>query len=84
MPEKVLIGKIAHYFSKIGVAVIELSAPLSLGDTISIEGPTTSYKQKVESMQIEHKPITEAEAGQSVGMKVDEKVREGDQVFIEK
>ncbi len=83
MGEKKLVGKITHYFSKIGVAVIELSGDLKAGDVISIEGPTTNFKQTIDSMQIEHKPLTTATKGQDIGMKVAEKVREGDQVFIE-
>ena len=53
MSEKVLIGKITHFFSAIGVAVIELSGSLSVGDSISVEGASTNFKQKVESMQVE-------------------------------
>jgi translation elongation factor EF-1alpha len=83
MAEKKLVGRITHYFSKIGVAVIELSGNLTAGDNISIEGPTTNVQQKVESMQIEHKPIQSAKAGQAIGMKVVDKVREGDEVFLE-
>lgn len=84
MSEKVLIGKITHFFSTISVAVIELSGGLNVGDSISVEGASTNFKQKVDSMQIDHKPVVNASAGQAVGMKVAEKVREGDQVFIEK
>jgi translation elongation factor EF-1alpha len=83
MGEKKSVGKVTHYFSKIGVAVIELSANLGVGDKISIEGPTTNLQQTVESMQIEHKPIQSAKSGQAIGMKVADKVREGDDVFLE-
>ncbi len=83
MGEKKLVGKITHYFSKIGVAVIELSGELKAGDAISIEGPTTNFKQTADSMQIDHKPVPVATKGQDIGMKVSEKVREGDEVFIE-
>ncbi len=81
MDEKELIGKVRHYFSKIGVAVIELDGQLKVGDEISIEGTATNVTQKVDSMQIEHKPVTEAKKGEAVGMKVVDKVREGDMVF---
>lgn len=81
MPEKQLVGKISHFFPKISVAVVEVEAPLKVGDKISIEGPTTNFQQTVESMQIEHKNITEAKKGDSVGMKVAEKVREKDLVY---
>lgn len=79
--EKKLVGKVTHYFTKIGVAVIELSDKLSVGDEISIEGASTNFKQKVTSMQIEHENINEAKAGDSIGLKVDDRVREGDQVY---
>jgi len=79
--EKKLIGKIAHYYSKIGVAVIDLEDELSVGDEISIEGATTNVRQKVESMQVEHSNIETAKAGDSVGLKVIDRVREQDAVY---
>jgi len=75
------IGKITHFFSKICVAVIELKKPLTVGDTIVVKGPTTDFEQKVDSMQIEHKNVQGAEAGQSIGLKVAERVRETDVVY---
>lgn len=75
------IGKITHFFSKIGVAVIELKKPLKVGDTIAVKGPTTDFEQKVDSMQIEHENVKEAKAGQSIGLKVTERVRETDAVY---
>jgi putative protease len=75
------IGRITHFFSKISVAVIELTKPLAVGDTILIKGPTTDFEQVVESMQIEHKNIQRAEAGQSIGLKVAQRVREKDMVY---
>lgn len=79
--EKKLVGKVAHYFTKIGVGVIELSDELKLGDRISIQGPTTNLQQTVSSMQIEHENVQSASAGQSIGLKVDQRVREGDLVY---
>ncbi len=81
MAEKKLIGKITHYFEKIGVAVIELSDDLKVGDNISVEGSTTNFQQNVDSMQVEHQNIDKAKAGDAVGMKVTDRVREQDQVF---
>jgi translation elongation factor EF-1alpha len=75
------IGHITHFFSKISVAVIELTAPLTVGDTIVVKGPTTDFEQVVESMQIEHNNVQRAEAGQSIGLKVVERVREKDTVY---
>jgi putative protease len=79
--ELVEIGRITHFFSKISVAVIELKATLSVGDTIAIKGPTTDFEQTVDSMQIEHKSVQKAERGQSIGLKVAERVRETDIVY---
>jgi translation elongation factor EF-1alpha len=77
----VQIGHITHFFPKISVAVIELEKTLKVGDTIAVKGPTTDFEQKVDSMQIEHKNVEEAEAGQSIGLKVAERVRETDVVY---
>ena len=75
------IGSIRHYYSKIGVAVIDLTAKIAVGDTVRIKGVTTDFRQKVESMQIEHANVPNAGAGQSIGLKVTDKVREGDLVY---
>jgi len=75
------VGRVTHYFSKISVAVVELNAPLAVGDHILIKGPTTDFEQVVESMQIEHQNIQRAEAGQSIGLKVVQRVREKDIVY---
>lgn len=75
------IGKVSHHFSNIGVGVIELSGSLAIGDKIRIKGATTDFKQKVDSMQIEHEKVEEAKKGQSIGLKVKEPVREHDRVY---
>lgn len=75
------IGHITHFFSKISVAVVELTGTLAVGDTIVVKGPTTDFEQVVDSMQIEHENVERAEAGQSIGMKVAERVREKDIVY---
>jgi len=75
------IGHITHFFSKISVAVIELTKPLAVGDTILVKGPTTDFEQVVDSMQIEHKNVQQAKAGESIGLKVAERVREKDTVY---
>lgn len=76
-----LIGKITHYFGNINVGVVELSDTLSIGDTVHIKGPSSDFEQAVDSIQIEHEQLEKAETGQTVGLKVTEKVREGDQVY---
>lgn len=75
------VGRVTHYFTKIGVAVVELKASLAVGDRIVIRGSTTDFEQVVESMQIEHKNVQRAEAGQSIGLKVAQRVREKDIVY---
>ncbi len=79
--EKKLVGKVSHYFTKIGVGVIELSDELKVGDRISIEGATTNLQQTVNTMEIEHENVQSASAGQSIGLKVEQRVREGDVVY---
>ncbi len=77
-----LVGKVTHYFSNIGVAVIDLSSPLSQGDEIRIVGgQETDFNQKVDSMQVDHESVEKAKKGDSVGLKVSEKVREGYEVY---
>ena len=77
-----LIGKITHYFSNIGVAVIELSGTLKEGDSIRIVGgENTDFTQTIDSMEIEHEKVKTAKKGDSVGLKVKEKVREGYKVY---
>jgi putative protease len=79
--EGILIGKITHYFGHLGVAVIELSDTLKVGDDIRIVGGEADFNQPVDSMEYEHEKIKEAKKGQSVGMKVAEKVHEGYKVY---
>ncbi len=80
MPEK-QIGKVSHYFGKISVAILELTDALKVGDTVHIKGHSEDFEQTIDSMQYEHKDMTEAKAGDSVGIKVPSKVHENDLVF---
>lgn len=75
------VGKVTHYFDKIGVAVVELTGPLLTGDLIKISGKKGDFTMTVGSMQIEHEQIKEAKKGSTIGMKVDQPVTEGDEVF---
>ena len=75
------VGYVTHFFSKIKVAVLELTAPLAVGDRILVKGPTTDFEQVVKSMQIEHANIPRAEAGQSIGLKMADNARERDLVY---
>jgi putative protease len=75
------IGSVTHFYKKIGVAIIELTESLLVGDTIHITGHTTDLSQKVDSMQMEHQDIQKAEKGQVIGLKVTDEVRVKDLVF---
>ncbi len=75
------VGKVTHYWGKIGVAGIKLTAALSQGDAIRIKGATTDFEQTVGSIQIEHQNIETAKKGQEIGLKVAGKVRRGDTVY---
>src|SRR5437016_341597 len=73
-----LIGKVSHYFSDISVGVIKVSGVLRQGDQIRIMGgEATDFNQKAVSLQVDHKEVKRAKKGDSVGLKVKEKVREG-------
>jgi putative protease len=75
------VGKVAHFFSRINVAVIDVTDTVSVGDRIFIKGPTTDIEQTIDSMEIEHEKVKQATAGQSIGMKVDGRVRENDTIY---
>jgi len=76
------VGKVTHYYSNIGVAIVEVADTISVGDKIHIQGATSDFEQEIGSIQIEHDAVETAEAGQVVGLKVDEKTRGGDKVFL--
>jgi len=76
------IGKISHYYDKIGVAIIEIKkGGLAVGDLIHLQGSADDFEQKVESMEIEHSEVLEAKKGDVIGLKVEQKVHEGDKVY---
>lgn len=75
------IGKVTHYYNKIGVAVIKLSKSLVLGDKIKISGHDKEFIQGVNSMQIEHQQVQKAKKGDSIGLQVDKPVKDGDIVY---
>ena len=80
MPE-ILIGKVSDFFTRPVVAGIELTANLKLGDTIRIKGHTTDMEMVVESIQIDNASVTQAKAGDNIGIKVSDRVRRGDMVY---
>ena len=75
------IGLVSDYFAHVGVAGIELSGTLRVGDRIHIKGHTTDFEQVVDSMQIEHEQVEEAKTGDAVGIKLNDRCRHGDEVF---
>ena len=81
MPEKE-IGKVSIYFNHANVAAVALSGNLKVGDKIHVKGHTTDFTTQVKSMQIEKKSVSSAKAGQHVGIKVPERVRPHDKVFL--
>ncbi|MFQ5832571.1 MAG: hypothetical protein ACE5H4_07705 [Candidatus Thorarchaeota archaeon] len=82
MSEKKLVGVVTRYFAKINVAAIMLEDSLKVGNKISIEGTTTSFEQMVSSMQIDRADIEKGKAGQEIAIKVADRVREKDRVYL--
>lgn len=76
-----LIGTVTHWYGQIGVAGIELSKPLAVGDTIHIIGHTSDFTHKIDSMQVEHESVESAKPGDPIAVKVGERARIHDQVF---
>jgi translation initiation factor IF-2 len=76
-----LVGHVTHYYTRLGVAVLDLTDSIRLGDVLHILGSTTDLRQVVRSMQIEHEPVEEVSPGQEVALEVDRRVRPRDRVF---
>ncbi|HZR46144.1 MAG TPA: hypothetical protein VFA47_05550 [Candidatus Manganitrophaceae bacterium] len=82
MPAERPLGVVTHYYSHLGVAVVQLNEErLRVGETIHIKGHTTDLTQPIESIEIDHQSVEEASAGQVFGLKVRDHVREHDQIF---
>lgn len=75
------IGLVTHFYPHISVGIVEVKAPLKLGDSITFSGHGRTFKQKITSMQIEHESITVAKKGDIIGMKVVKPVKEKDVVL---
>jgi len=78
---KTEIGKVVHYFTKLGVAVIKLVGDFKVGDTIHVKGATTDFEQVVESMQLDKVAVNEAKVGDEIAIKVSDRVRQDDIVY---
>lgn len=76
------IGNVTHYYDKLGVAIIELDGALSVGDEIKfVKDSEPLFSQKVDSIQIEHEKKDTANKGDLVGLKTQEAIKEGTEVF---
>lgn len=75
------IGVVTHYFGHLEVAIVKFTTTMNVGDAVHFKGATTDFTENIKSMQFDHKPIDAAKKGQEVGIKVDGKVREGDEVY---
>ncbi|HOM68184.1 MAG TPA: translation elongation factor-like protein [Candidatus Paceibacterota bacterium] len=76
-----LIGKVTHYYNKISVAIIELESEIEVGEMVRFWGKKTDFSQRIESLQKNHQNILKAEKGEVVGVKVEQEVEEGDEVY---
>jgi putative protease len=76
------IGRVSHFYDKIGVAIVDLDGPLAVGDKVKfVRGGEDLFEQTVDSIQIEHEKKDSAGKGDVVGLKTNEPVREGTEVF---
>jgi len=76
------VGIVNHYFDKIGVAIVELSGTLSVGEKIKfVKNGEDLFSQVVESIQVEHKKVDSASSGDVVGLKTNEAIKEGTEIF---
>ncbi len=75
------IGMVTHFFDHIHVAGLSLTETIRVGDTVHFLGHSTDFKQKVTSLQIEHKAVNEAKPGDDVAMEVDQRVHPNDKVY---
>lgn len=77
MADKDLVGKVIHYYDKIGVAVIKLEKSLKVGDRVNFVHGENSFEQTIESMQLEHAQVESGKKGHEIAVKVDQEVKSG-------
>ena len=75
------VGEVIHFFNRISVAVLKLSQPLKVGDTVHFLGRNTDFQQQIASMEVDHESVTEGGKGSEVAVKVQQRVRRGDSIF---
>ncbi|MGC9598929.1 MAG: translation elongation factor-like protein [Minisyncoccia bacterium] len=76
------IGEVVHFYNKIGVAIVKFNKVVPAGTKLAFKGATTDFEEVAGSMQYDHKAIDKAPKGEQVGIKVSEKVHEGDSVYL--
>ena len=81
MKEQKPIGEVTHFYGGASVAVVKFSKAVKAGETVHFKGATTDFTQELASMQFDHKDVDKAAKGKEVGIKVDDRVREGDKIF---
>lgn len=81
MSEHELLGVVSHYFGRIRVAGVSISAQIAVGDNVLFIGHTTAFEQTITSMELDHRPVEVAEPGQEVGIRVIDRVRKSDHVY---
>ena len=80
--EAIKVGTVTHYYTNIQVGIVKVETPVEKGDKVAFKGYTTDFKQVLEDIQVNHQPVDTVEAGQEVGIKVNDKVREGDCMYL--
>jgi len=80
-PKMEEVGRVDGFFAHVSVAIVELTAPLKVGETVYVKGHTTDFQQAVESMQVDRVPVQDAKPGQSVGLQVKDRCRKHDIVY---
>lgn len=78
------VGVVTHFYNHIKVAVVKFKEPIKVGTKVLFKGATTNFSQVIASLQYEHEQIKAAKKGQSLGLKVAKRVREGDEIYIQK
>lgn len=81
MNKKDLIGKVVHYYDKIEVAVVRLEKVLKVKDKVKFTKGDKSFEQAIESMQLDHKPVTLGKKNEEVAIKVDQIVKSGTEIY---
>jgi len=76
------VGEVTHYYSNLGVAIVKFHQDMPAGKNLTFQGATTDFSQDVDSMELDHKSVSLAPRGKEAGLKVKEKVREGDKVYL--